>query len=105
MKPAQTIAALLAGASRAATEALRAGDRQAARLAWARQAVAALKAAEKRADEAWDRIFAALPDDLDDEELDKIPEPPEQAEADRLWEEIEAVIEKDRWPKHLYWSL
>ena len=40
-----------------------------------------------------------------EQELRQLPDPPEQAEADALWAEIEAVREHDRWPRHLYWSV
>ena len=47
------------------------------------------------------------PEDLDDDELEamNIPDPPEQAELDAIHAEIDAVLEHDRWPKELYWSL
>jgi hypothetical protein len=64
-------------------------------------------AAQDRVGEAWDRILDTLPHDLDDEELEamNLPNPPEQAEVDALYEQIEAAREKDRWPRELYWSL
>lgn len=54
--------------------------------------------------EAWDRIFEALPDDLDDEEVDAIPPPPEQAELDAIFDEIEAVRDHDKWPRELHFK-
>jgi hypothetical protein len=64
-------------------------------------------AAQDRVGEAWDRIFDTLPHDLDDEELEamNLPDPPEQAEVDALYEKIEAARERDVWPRELYWSL
>ncbi len=105
MNPEGTIRALLAKAEQAAGEQEGAQARVAARVAWVREAIAALKAAQKRVDEAWDRIFDALPEDLDDDELEAIPSPSEQAELDSILAEIEAVRDHDKWPKHLYWSL
>jgi|SRR4051794_739922 hypothetical protein len=37
----------------------------------------------------------------EDEEIDP---PPEQAEVQALWAQLNDVIQKDRWPAHLYWS-
>jgi hypothetical protein len=98
-----TIRMLLTGA--------RAGDasewrRIAARVAWAEEISEKWLAMHRRVDAAWDRIFDALPDDIDDDELEAmhIPEPPEQAELDALHAEIWAVIDHDRWPKHLYFG-
>jgi hypothetical protein len=105
MSAEETIRALLGGAEQAADEEKRAEARRAARLAWVHEAMAALRAAQKKVDDAWTRIFDALPEDLDDEEVEQIPEPPEQTELDALWAEIEAVRDHDRWPRHLYWSL
>jgi hypothetical protein len=56
--------------------------RKVARILWARKALAAFFAAQERVGEAWSRIFDELPEDLDEEELEKLPEPPEQAECD-----------------------
>ena len=98
-----TIRTLLAGA--------RAGDsrewrRKAARVAWVEEVSAKWRELHERVDSAWDRIFDALPDDIDDDELEAmhIPEPPEQAELDALHAQIWAVIDHDKWPKHLYFG-
>ena len=104
MPPTRTLQTLLAAAQSAAAEQEQAAARIAARRALAEQAVAAFFAAQERVHEAWTRIFRELPD-LDDEALEQLPDPPEQAEADALWAEIEAVCEHDRWPRHLHWSL
>lgn len=102
-----TLKALLAAAGEAAGERARQEARIAARIAWAERRIADLKAAQQRVQDAWDRIFDALPDDIDDAELEAmdIPEPEEQAEVDAIWAELHAVREHDRWPKHLYWIL
>ncbi|GAO39850.1 hypothetical protein SCH01S_39_01350 [Sphingomonas changbaiensis NBRC 104936] len=77
-------------------------DRKQARIAWARQAMARLKAANAR-DAAWSRLIADQPEE-DDEALDDL-SPPEQDEADAILAEIKAACDHDRWPRELYWSL
>ena len=64
----------------------------------------ALIAAQRKVDDAWSRIFDALPEDMDDDELDQIPPPPEQAELDAILAEIEAVRDQDKWPRGLYFK-
>ncbi len=97
--------ALLAEAERSAAEIEQAAERIAARIAWARQLIADMMAAQERVTRAWGRTFDSLPDDLSDEEVDALPDPPEQAELDKLLEQLEAWRDHDRWPRHLYWSL
>ena len=107
MTPDQTIRALLAGtAAGPPEEEARALERVAARILWFRGAIDRLQSAQQRVQDAWDRIFDALPDDIDDEELEAmdIPDPPEQAELDAIHAEIDAVREKDLWPRELYWG-
>ncbi|HEX8523055.1 MAG TPA: hypothetical protein VF669_12430 [Tepidisphaeraceae bacterium] len=104
MTPQETIRALLTEAGQAADEQERAQARIAARIAWVHEAMDALLAAHKKVNDAWDRIFEALPEDMDDEEVDQIPPPPEQAELDAILAEIEAVRDHDRWPRHLHWK-
>ena len=99
-----TIEALLAGATQVAGDRDRREARVAARLAWVKERIAALEAAQQRADEAWFRIVDALPDDLDDDEFEAIPPPPEQADLDAIHAELEAVRNHDRWPKKLHWG-
>jgi hypothetical protein len=107
MSADRTIRALLAAATQEAEEEQRGHTRQAARLAWLRETFEAMIAAQERVGEAWDRIFDTLADDLDDEELDamNLPDPPEQAEVDALYEQIEAARDEDRWPRHLHWTV
>ena len=97
MSAEQTVRKLLDDAGEAAA-------RKAARIAWVREAIAALRAAHKRVDQAWERTFAALPDDIDEEELEGIPAPPEQAELDAIHAAIRAVVDHDRWPRELYFG-
>ena len=104
MTPQETIRTLLAAAERTADEQERAAARTAARVAWVHETIAALIAAQRKADEAWDRIFSALPEDLDNEEAEAVPPPPEQAVVDAIWAEIEAVRDQDRWPRELHFK-
>ena len=99
-----TIEALLAAATQVAGDQDRREGRVAARVAWVKERIAALKAAQKRADEAWTRIVDALPDDDSDDDLEAGPPPPEQAELDAILAELDAVRHHDRWPKELHWG-
>jgi hypothetical protein len=94
-----TIRSLLSAAGRSA-------ERRAARALWAEQTAVAWREAQRKINDAWERVFAALPDDLSDEEIDalEIPDPPEQAELDALQAQIDDVIERDKWPRHLYFG-
>lgn len=105
MNRAKAVQSLLAAAHRTAQEEESAAARVAARVAWVKDIMAKLRAAQKRADDAWMRAVRALPEDHTDEELEAIPEPPEQAELDAIRAQVDAVIERDQWPKELYWSL
>ena len=104
----ETIAALLAGTAAptapAAAEEQARLRRVAARQAWARETLAAWRAAHKALDAAWDRQLAPYRD-WDDEELPDLPDPPEQALVDTLWQALDDACELDRWPRHLHWSL
>ena len=117
MSARETIRALLAAATSAPAFAgegdqnggggsLEDWHRKAARGAWVRKVMAKLRAAQRKLDSAWDRTLAALPDDLSDEELEALhlPDPPEQAELDALRALIDAVVERDLWPRELYWG-
>jgi hypothetical protein len=74
-----------------------------ARCAWIEERMAALKAAQHAADSAWARQLAAHPDvDWDDPDAPELPDPPEQAALDAIDAEIRAVIDHDRWPRHLH---
>ncbi|MGE0290578.1 MAG: hypothetical protein AB7I42_29870 [Bradyrhizobium sp.] len=101
-----TIAALLAAAGEMAGEQARHESRRAARAAWLKERIAALKAAQRRVFDAWDRIFDALPDNIDEEELEAmdIPDPPEQAELAAIHAEVDAVRDHDKWPRKLHWG-
>ena len=91
MSNEDTIRALLASAQHVAGEDAEAEARIAARQAWVREIIARFRAAQDRVGEAWDRIFDELGDDLDEDELEAIPEPPEQALVRRGYERRRAA--------------
>lgn len=101
----KTIQSLLASAANLVGEDDRRDERAAARIAWVHEIMAKLRAAQKRADDAWMEAVRDLPDDYTEEEAEAIPDPPEQAELDAIHALIDAVIEEDKWPRELYWSL
>lgn len=105
MTPEDVIRNLLNGSAQPPGHDDRAAERRALRLVWAEATLAQWLAAHKRVQAAWDRIFDSLPEDLDEEELEAIPQPPEQAELDALHAQIRAAVDQDKWPRHLYWSL
>ena len=80
----------------AAAETRRAEARLAVRAAWVRSQIAALREAYRMLDAAWEQLLSADPEAEGP--------PPEQAEVDRILAEIEAVMEQDRWPRHLHWG-
>ena len=104
MSAEQEIQKLLTVKAELADNVLESWARQAARVAWVRDTMEALRAAQRTADQAWERLVAAFPDEPDDEDED-FPPPAEQAQVDIIHAEIRAVIDHDRWPRHLYWSL
>ena len=73
---------------------------------WLQVTAAAWQDAMRRNHAAWDRMLAKLPDDISDEELEALdlPDPPEEAEVNALWAQLNDVIQKDLWPKELYFG-
>ena len=100
--PRQNLTTLFAAAHQAAGEEARADARRAARGAFVKQRMAALREAQASADAAWGRLIDSL-DDMDEEEADAVPPPPEQAAADALLAEIRAICDHDKWPREMYW--
>ena len=103
----KTIAALLAGKAAPAAPAEEEQARLlrvAARVAWVDETCAAWRVAHRALNAAWDRQLEPYRD-WDEEDLPELPDPPEQALVDRLWQELEDVRRLDRWPRHLHWSL
>jgi hypothetical protein len=62
--------------------------------------------AQRRAEAAWASYMAEIPDDLSDEELDALPLPdmPDRDEEERLWQQLDDVVQKDLWPRELYFG-
>ena len=88
----KTVKALLA-------EARRPVERAAARREWA-----------ERTTEAWHQAMRQMTDRcteaverLSEEEFDKLYEA-EQAKVDALWAQLRAVVDKDMWPRELYFG-
>ena len=75
---------------------------KAARYRWLRRTAAAWRDAMERSDAAWTELIRGIPDDQIDEA--EVPPPPEQAEVDRLWAQLSDVIQKDMWPRALYFG-
>src|SRR5256885_17265332 len=69
-----------------------ADPRKNVRWLWLRVTAAEWSDANRRCTAAWARLMADVPDDLSDEELDTLdlPEPPEEAKVDALWERLNA---------------
>ena len=68
-----------------------------ARVSWGLAHMDKLDRAQAAADAAWGRLEAEDPDGGS--------APPEQAEVERLLEDVDALIDRGRWPRHLHWSL
>lgn len=103
----RTVAALLAGTAAPADPAAEQRDielRVAARLVWTRRTLDAWYDAQKALEAAWNRQLEPY-DDWNEEDIPELPDPPEQALVDRLWQEIDDVRRVGRWPRHLHWSL
>lgn len=81
-----------------------------ARHDWSIEQVGKFHAAQLALLKAWGKQMeahiATCPDVDEDGFCDcELPDPPEQAEADRLEKPIRDVIDHDRWPAHLHWTL
>lgn len=101
----ETVARLLAGTAApvaGAAEDRKARERRLARNAWARRRLADMKRAQKALNAAWTKLVEPYRD-WDDEDLPEIPEPPEEAVFQAIWEEVTQAAWHDRWPAHLYW--
>jgi hypothetical protein len=69
---------------------------------WLHRTARAWLDASRRCDSVWMELVRGIPEDEDDD-VD-IPDPPEQAEVDRLWKQLDDVVQKDLWPRHLYFG-
>ncbi|HEX5258095.1 MAG TPA: hypothetical protein VFW35_04855 [Sphingomicrobium sp.] len=75
---------------------------KAERYRWLHETAAAWLDASRRCHAVWIELVRNIPDDQIDEV--EIPDPPEQAEEDALWQQLDDVIQEDKWPKHLYFG-
>jgi hypothetical protein len=100
------VARLLAGTAAPTggeAEDRKARARQLARTAWGLNRHDDMKRARKACDAAWSKLVKPYVD-LDDEDLPEIPEPPEEAAFQLIWEEVTQAADHDRWPRHLYFN-
>lgn len=98
MNSKRTIRALLAGTAQC-TEDEGEMERMLARAAWAKQAAATWREAQRAMDE---RCTEAV-DRLDEEEFERLFQA-EQAKVDAVRAPMQAVIDHDRWPRHLHFK-
>jgi hypothetical protein len=70
-----------------------------ARIAWVREATAALRDAHRR---MTDRCCAAV-DRVSEQDFNRLFEA-EQAKVDAIRAPLQAVIDRDEWPAHLYFG-
>ena len=71
-----------------------------ARVAWVKERTAAWLAAQEAMNERCD----AAVEKLSEEEFEQLADA-EQAKVDAIRAELAAVIDHDKWPKGLYWTL
>ena len=102
------VARLLAGTAVRAdpeAEAFRRDEMVAARIAWGRRLIDDYFEAVRRCDAAWMKLVEPWDDRDEDEDIPELDPPPEQAEVDRLYALLSDMRDRDRWPRHLHWSL
>ena len=75
---------------------------KAARWRWLHLTAARWQEATRRCNAAWGELVKDIPEDEIDEV--ELPEPPEQAEVDALWGQLNDVIQKDLWPREMYFG-
>jgi hypothetical protein len=74
-------------------------QRKAARIAWVKQSVAALREAQRQMDA---RCTEAV-DRLDEDAFNRLFEA-EQAKVDAIRADIDAVVEHDKWPREMHFK-
>lgn len=79
---------------------------KAARWRWLHATAEKWNDANRRVNHAWERALARLPDDISDAELEAmdLPDPPEQAEVDALWAQLNDIVQRDQWPREMYFK-
>lgn len=85
----------------AAAEARRAQARAKARFDWGLDLMDELDAAQAAAEAAWAR-FEHEHGALDDETYDALPAPPEQERLEALLAQVDALVERGQYPRHLH---
>lgn len=89
--------------SEAGAEARRKCERMKLRHAWFRERFEAFLDMEDRAGEAYLRYMDAHPEiDWDSEDAPEVPDPPEAALAQAIYEEVMEAVREGRWPRHLH---
>jgi hypothetical protein len=73
--------------------------RVAARTAWVRETVARLREAHQAMMDRWDAATGTM----SEEEFERLCDE-DEAKIAAIRAQIDAVIERDEWPKHLYWK-
>src|SRR3954447_20373731 len=73
--------------------------RVAARTAWVRETMAKLRNAQRAMDDRCDEAVERLSEEAFERLCDA-----EQAKVDAIRAQIDAVIERDLWPRHLYFG-
>jgi hypothetical protein len=96
MTAKRTIKALAAGLQTTDSDEWR---RKAARIAWVKETTAAWLEAMRAMDDRCTEAVERLSEDAFDRLFDA-----EQAKVDAIRAEIDAVIERDLWPRHLYFG-
>jgi cobalamin biosynthesis protein CobT len=91
---------LLHGATKRAPLKAEEWRRVAARVAWTREMVARLRAAQRAMD---DRCCEAV-ERLSEQDFERLCDA-EQAKVDAIAALLKAAADRDEWPRELYWSL
>lgn len=78
-------------------------ERMRLRHSWFRERFEAFLDMQDQAGEACLQYMDAHPEiDWDDEDSPEVPEPPEEALAQAIYDEVMAAVKEGRWPRHLH---
>lgn len=102
----QVVARLLAGTAAPTggeAEDRKARARQLARAGWSLNRLDDMKRAQQALTDAWMKLLEPY-DGWDEEDLPDIPDPPEEAAFQLIWQEVTQAAHHDRWPAHLHWT-
>jgi hypothetical protein len=90
-------------AAEAEAEAAKRAERIRMRVEWARARFDDFLEMQDKAGEAYMRQMDEHPDvDWESEDAPVLPDPPEEAIAQAIYEEVTDAIQHGRWPKHLH---